>query len=51
MSNPISQTVSVVSDAILSVQPCERCEVAELRWDGASENIRGKHPERATMTQ
>jgi len=38
-------------DAILSVQMDELIEVAELRWDGASELIRGEVPERATMKQ
>jgi len=37
-------------DAILSVQRGELLEVAELRWDGASELIFGEPPERATMT-
>jgi len=37
-------------DAILSVQRGEHREVAEMRWDGATELIRGKPPERATMT-
>ena len=38
-------------DMILSVQPCEVREVAELRWDAAIELIRGEVPERATITQ
>jgi len=38
-------------DAILSVQSGEHREVAELRWDGASELILEEVPERATMTQ
>jgi len=33
-------------DAILSVQPSELREVAELRWDGAIEVIRVEVPER-----
>ena len=33
-------------DAIPSVQPCEHRKVAELRWDGATELIRGEGPER-----
>jgi len=37
-------------DAILSVQLLQLREVAELRWDGATELIRGEVPERATMT-
>jgi len=36
-------------DAILSVQIDELREVAELRWDGASEIIRVEVPERAIM--
>ena len=35
-------------DAILSVQSGEHREVTELRWDGATELIRVKGPERAT---
>jgi len=38
-------------DAILSVQLLQHREVAELRWDGATELIHGEVPERATMTQ
>ena len=38
-------------DAILSVQIGQHREVAELRWDGATELIRVQQPERATMTQ
>jgi len=38
-------------DAILSVQIVEKPEVAELRWNGATELIRVEGPERATMTQ
>ena len=37
-------------DAILSVQTGKHREVPELRWDGATEIIRVKPPERATMT-
>jgi len=37
--------------AILSVHRSELHEVAELRWDGASELIRAEGPERATMTR
>jgi len=37
------------SDAILSAQIRKLREVAELRWDGASEIIRGEIAERATM--
>jgi len=39
------------SDATLSVQRLQHGEVAELRWDGATEFIRVEDPERATMTQ
>jgi len=38
-------------DAILSVQPSELREVAELRWDAATELIRIEVPERETMTR
>jgi len=38
-------------DAILSVQLLQLSEVAELRWDGATELIQAEVPERATMTQ
>ena len=34
--------------AILSVQISERHDIAELRWDGASELIRVEAPERAS---
>jgi len=34
--------------ACLIVQPCEHREVTELRWNGASELIRGELAERAT---
>ena len=37
-------------DAILTVQR-EESEVAELRWDGTTELIRGEVPESATTTQ
>ena len=43
--------MSLEGDAILSVQMGEPCEVAELRWDGTSELIRGEGPEGETMTQ
>ena len=33
----------------MSAQAKELCEVAERRWDGASELIRVEVPERATM--
>jgi len=36
-------------NAIPSVQRVELGEVAELRWDGATELIRVELPERATM--
>ena len=39
------------ADAILIVQMGEVREVAELRWDGATELIRGEPPETTTMTQ
>jgi len=51
MSNQRYSTASVEGDAILSVQQLKLREVAELRWDGATELIRGEIPERATMTQ
>jgi len=38
-------------DVTLSVQNGEHREVAELRWNGASELIIVEVPERATMTQ
>jgi len=42
-------------DAILRVQSLQLSEVAEevdeLRWDGATDIIRGDVPERATMQQ
>jgi len=38
-------------DVTLSVQHLQHWEVAELRWDGASELIVGEVPERATITQ
>jgi len=38
-------------DAIVSVQIGELLEVAELRWDGATELIRVEVPERATLAQ
>ena len=42
--------MSMEGDAILSVHHLQHREVAELRWDGATELIRVKGPERATMT-
>jgi len=51
MSNQRLYTVSMEGDANLSVQPLQLSEVAELRWDGASELIRGDCPERTKMTQ
>ena len=39
------------SGATLSVQIGEHREVAELRWDGATELIRVEGPEGTTMTQ
>jgi len=36
--------MSIEGDAILSVQIGEHREVAELRWDGASEIIMGEEP-------
>jgi len=47
----IITTVSMEGDAILSVQPEQLREVAELWWDGASELILVEIPERATMRQ
>ena len=41
--------MSMESDAILSAQCYDIHEVAELRWDGASELIRVEGPERATI--
>jgi len=38
-------------DAMPSVQKDEFREVAELRWDGASEIIRVEVPERAILKQ
>ena len=38
-------------DAILSVQIVEHREVAELRWDGATELIRVEGPETARKKQ
>jgi len=38
-------------DAILSVQNGEMSEVAELRWDGATELIRDEVAESDDMTQ
>jgi len=38
-------------DATMSVQIGDLREVAELRWDGASEIIRVEVPERAIKTQ
>jgi len=43
--------VSIEGDATLSVQHVQPREVAELRWNGATELILGEVPERATMTQ
>ena len=43
--------MSMEGDAILSVQLLQLSEVAELRWDGATELIQAEVPERATMTQ
>jgi len=51
MSNPRKYIVSMEGDAILIVQIVEHLEVAEFRWNGAIELIRGEPPERATMTQ
>jgi len=39
------------ADEDLNVQLFQLREVAELRWDGASEIIRVEVPERATMNQ
>ena len=39
----------MIGDAILSVQPLQFREVAELRWDGASEIVQEEAPARATM--
>ena len=41
--------MSMEGDAILRVQRGEFREVAELRWDGASELIRAEGPESATI--
>jgi len=38
-------------NAILSVQPLQLSEFAELRWDGATELIRVEVTERATVMQ
>jgi len=38
-------------DATLRVQPCEHREVAELRWDGATELIRVDGPEKAALKE
>jgi len=43
MSN--QKKVSMEGDSTLSIQFGELSEVAELKWDGASELIRGKVPE------
>ena len=47
--------MSIEGNATLSVQIGELSEVAEevaeLRWDVATESIRGEGPERATMNQ
>ena len=51
MSHQRYYTVSMECNVILSVQPRELLEVAELCWDGAIEFIREEAPERATMTQ
>jgi len=42
-------TLSIAGDAILSVQLLQLREVAELRWDGATELILVEVPERATI--
>ena len=42
--------MAMEGNVILSVQPCEHREVAELRWDCATELIRVEVPERTTMT-
>jgi len=34
-----------------SVQPCDLIKVSKLRWDGASETIRGERAEKATMNE
>ena len=47
----ISQTVSIKSYAILSVQIGELREIAELRWDGAIEPIRCEVTDSTTMKQ
>jgi len=51
MSLQRSCTMSMEDDAILRVQLLQHREVAELRWDGATELIRVEAPERATMAQ
>jgi len=38
-------------DTTLSVQPCKHREVAELRWDGASELIVGEESGRARQRE
>ena len=38
-------------DAIMSVQILQLAEVAEQRWDGASELIRGEQAETAPIKQ
>jgi len=44
MSNLRLYAVSIDGDAILSIQRGELREVAELRWDGATELIEGDLP-------
>jgi len=51
MPNQILCTESIGGDASLIVQVFQHREVAELRWDGASELIQVEVPERSTMTQ
>jgi len=41
--------VSIEGDVTLRVQHLQLREVAELRWDGATELIRVEAPDRATM--
>jgi len=43
--------MSTQNDAMPSVQVMQHHEVAELRWDGASELIRVEGPERAIINE
>ena len=50
VKSEIIYKVSMEGDVILSVQPLQLIEVAELRWNSATELIRVEMPERATTT-